>query len=396
MGGTQMVGTVRAECKIGIGTWLINSADDPHTELILLEAHHSTDILGDSCRVAIYAPSARNKSLLDEAAGAAMEMAGGVLGLNDGSAEKAFSIQVRGNAINPGDPVTIELAVGDRSNKVITADVQSITSSFRQTVITGTTGKQKLANTRLNQIYENRTMFQIVKDLASQAEAEMGDVATGSTYAYFVVHESKSLLRHIRELAIRDGLDLYFDTENKLTLKAFEKSSADHTFHYGIDILDLQLWKHQPTSNHLMVYGESPSSNQGSSTWHWLAKDLKPFRSEVGMGAHLLGISDSAVRTKDAADSLAKAKFGAMKDQASVGRIKILGNPMVKLGDAIEIADAPKPELNGLFKVVSVRHRYSKHDGFVTVVEFTGQGGAAAAEGLLGQAVGQLAGALGL
>lgn len=391
-----MASAFKTHCKVTIGGWSIDSSSDPRTEFASLDLNLIMNDFVDDCQVAVYAPPAPKKSLLEEAAAAAMDMAGGALGLNGGSEKKAFSIQVRGNAINPGDPMTIELAVGDRSKKVMTAAVQSIHSSFGQTVIGGTTGKQKLANTRLNQVYENRSLLQIVKDLASQADFETGDIATGSTYSYFVVHESKSLLRHIQELAIRDGLDLYFDTENKLALKKFEKSSADHTFHYGIDILDLQLRKHQPTSNHLMVYGESPSSNQGSSTWHWLVKDLKSFRSEVGEGVQLLGLSDGAIRTKDAADSLAKAKFGAMKDQATAGRLKILGNPMVKLGDAIEIAGAPKPELNGLLRVVSVRHRYSKHDGFVTIVGFTGQGGAAAAEGLLGQAIGQLAGALGL
>ncbi len=386
----------RVHYNLTIAGWTISSADDPRTELISLETYSSLQTRIDHCRIAVYAPPAPKKSLLEEAAGAAMDMAGGALGISGGSEKKAFSIQVRGNEINPGGPMTIELAVGDRSNKVITAEVLSINSSVGQTVIGGTTGKQKLANTRLNQIYENRTLLQIVKDLASQADVETGNIATGSTYAYFVVHESKSLLRYIQELAIRDGLDLYFDTENKLTLKAFEKSSADHTFHYGIDILDLQLRKHQPTTSRVVVYGESPSSNQGPGTWHWLAKDLKPFRSEVGKGTHSLGISDSAIRTKDAADSLAKAKFGAINDHATDGRLKILGNPMVTLGDAIEIARAPKPELNGLFKVVSVRHRYSEHDGFVTIVGFSGQGGAAAAEGMLGQAIGQLAGALGL
>lgn len=382
--------------KLSIASWSVDSASDARTEFAALDVNLTMNTPNDYCRISVYAPPVLKKSLLEEAAGAAMDMFGGALGLNGGSEKKAFSTQVRGNAINPGDPMTIELAVGDRSNKVMKAEVQSINTSIGQTVISGTTGKQKLANTRLNQIYENRSLLQIVKDLASQADVETGDIATGSTYSYFVVHESKSLLRHTQELAIRDGLDLYFDTENKLTLKAFEKSSADHTFHYGIDILDLQLRKHQPTSNHLMVYGESPSSNQGPSTWHWLAKDLMPFRSEVGKGMQSLGFSDGAIRTKDAADSLAKAKFGAMKDHATAGHLMILGNPMVKLGDAIQIADAPKPELNGLFKVVSVRHRYSKHDGFVTIVGFTGQGGAAAAGGLLGQAIGQLAGALGL
>jgi hypothetical protein len=211
-----------------------------------------------------------------------------------------------------------------------------------------------------------------------------------------VVHESKNLLTHIRELAAREGMDVYFDEENKLTVQKFNKSNADHTFYFGIDILDLQLSNHQPSSDHLLVYGESPASNQGSDSWHWLAKDLKPFRCDLGSGNKRLAISDSAIRTKDGAESLAKSKLGAIKDQSTDGRLKLLGNPTVKLGDAFEIKESPKPELNGLFKVIAVRHRYNKQEGFITFVEFSGQGGAKEADGMLGQAVGALAGAIGL
>ena len=377
--------------SLTIGKWSVNSADDPRTEFITLELNHSINSDVDYCHISVYAPPVPQPSLLEQAIGAAAS----ALGFG-GEEEESFSVQVRGNAIKLGDQLTVELTAGDRSGKVMTADVQSIASSFGQTKITGTTGKQKLANARLNQIYENQTLSQIVKDLASQVGAATGEVETGSTYSYFVVHESKSLLSQIRELSMRDGLDVYFDIDNKLTLKKFNKSSADHTFNYGIDILDLQLLNRQPTSDHIPVYGESPASNQGTDTWHWLVKDLSPFRSEVGQGPKTLAIQDSAVRTKDAADGLAVSKFGAIKDHSALGRLKILGNPLVKLGDAIEIKNSPKPELNGLFKVTSVRHVLNKRDGYLTFIAFSGQGGAAKAGDLVGQVVGQLGGVLGL
>ena len=73
-----------------------------------------------------------------------------------------------------------------------------------------------------------------------------------------------------------------------------------------------------------------------------------------------------------------------------------MGNPAVKLGEAIEIKSASKPELNGVFKVTSVRHIYNKREGYITLVGFSGKGGAQAAGGLLGQLAGALAGAVGL
>ena len=373
--------------KLTVAGWSVDSANDPKTELLSLETRLAMNSSHDFVRVVVYAPPAPQPGLLEQAIGAATE----ALGLGGGG-EDAFSVQVRGNPIKHGDSLTVELTSGDRSGKVITAEVQSIESTLGQTTIVGSTGKRKIATSRLSQVYENQSLDQIVRDFASQASVSVGDVGSGSSYSYFVADESRNLLRQIGELASRDGMDVYFDADNKLTLKKFEKTSADHTLYFGIDILDLRLMNTQPPADHLLVYGESPSSNQGSDTWHWFAKDLSSFRSELGQGLRTFAVQDGALKTKDAADSLATSRLGALKDQASRGVVKVLGNPALKLGDAIEIKNVAKPELNGLFKITSVRHVFNKRDGYVTCAEFSGQGGAAAAGGMMGQ----LAGAIGL
>ena len=376
----------RISYKLTVGGWSVDSANDPKTELLSLETRLAMNSSHDFARVVVYAPPAPQPGLLDQAVGAATE----ALGLGGG--EDSFSVQVRGNPIKHGDVLTVELAAGDRSGKTITTEVQSIESSLGQTIIVGSTGKRKIATSRISQVYENQSLDQIVRDLASQAQIDTGDVASGSTYSYFVCDHSRNLLRQLVELARREGLDVYFDPDNKLTLRKFEKTSANHTLYYGIDILDLHLTNTHPPGDRLLVYGESPSSNQGSDTWHWFAKDLSSFQGELGEGVRTFAVQDSALRTKDAADSLATSRLGALKDQASHGRLKVLGNPALKLGDAIELKNVPKPELNGLFKITGVRHLFNKGQGFLTWVDFTGQGGAAAAGGMLGQ----LAGAIGL
>ena len=377
--------------KITIGGWSINSADSPQTELTELMISYFLKTPNCICQITVYAPSPQQPSLLDQA----VTEATSALGLGDSNGEESFSIQVRGNNIKPDDPITIELTSGNKSGKIMTAEVNSICSTLGQTTISGTTGMQKLVSNRLNQIYENQSLKQIISDLASQVGVSTGEIEEGSTYPYFVVNETKNVFAHIKELAMRDGMDFYFNTDNKLTLQKFTKSSADHTFYYGIDVLDLQLKQHKPNNNLVRVYGESPASNQGTDTAHWLVKDISPFKSEVGDGSSVLALQDGAVRTKDAADQLAIAKLGAIKDQSSYGQLKLIGNSTVKLADAIEIKNVPKPELNGLFKVTSLRHELSKQTGYVTYVGFTGQGGSEAAGGLLG-AVGDLAGAIGL
>jgi hypothetical protein len=385
---------IKVDYKVSISGWSVDSSQDPKTELVELETFTSMDSPVSGCRIAVYAPPAPQPSLLQQAVGAATSALG--LGGGGGGADQGFSIQVRGQKVKFDDDISIELTAGDSSGPVMKAGVQSIRSSFGLTHITGTTGMQKLACTRVNQVYSNQTLGQIVNDLAGQAGVDTGNIEDGSTYPSFVVHESRSVLSHIRQLASLEGMDVYFDSSNQLNVATFQKASADHTFYFGIDILDLDLLHVDAPAAHVMVYGESPSSNQGSDSWPWLVKDLSPFRGEAGDGVRLLTLGDRALRTKDGADLAAKSKLGTITDHAAQGRLQLMGNPEVALGDAFEVKNAKQPELNGLFKVTSVRHIYSKSRGYLTEVGFSGQGGAQQAGGLLGQALGQLAGAVGL
>lgn len=373
--------------QLSVGQWSVNSADDARTEFLALETLLAMNAPDDVCRVTLYAPPAPQPGLLEQAVGAAAN----ALGFGGGETEaKAFSVQVRGNDIKHGDALTLELTCGNRSGKIITGEVQLVESSLDVLRLVGRTGSQKLANTRLNQTYENQSLNQIVRNLAQQAGVDTGQVENGRTYAYLVIHDAKTLWQHICELAQRDGFDVYFDEENRLSVQKFSKTSPEHTFYYGIDLLDLRLTNHDPTTAHVRVSGESPASNQGTTTWHWLVKDPSSFQSDAGDGDKLLALQDGALRTKDAAETLAKVKLGIIKDQSSKGKLKLVGYPQVRLGDAIEIKNAPKPELNGLFKVTSIRHVVSKQTGFVTYVGFTGSGGAQEAGDLLGQLAGEL------
>lgn len=384
---------IKVDYKLSIAGWSVDSSQDPKTELVEVETFASMESPVNGCRVAVYAPPAPKPSLLEQAAGAAASE----IGLGGGAAsDSGFSVQVRGQKVKFGDQITIELTAGDASATVMTATVQSVRSSFGLTQINGTTGMQQLATTRLNQIYSNQTLNQIVGDLANQAGSSAGTIDNGATYPYFVVHESRSVLSHVRELASLEGMDVYFDTSNQLNVTMFRKSNADHTFYFGIDILDLELDTVDGPIKHVVTYGESPSSNQGSDTWPWLVKDLSPFQGDTGDTARLLTLGDRALRTKDAADNYATAKLGTVKDHSSTGRLVLMGNPEVVLGDSFEIKGAKQAELNGVFKVTSVRHNVSKSQGYLTHIFFSGQGGAQQASSQLGQLAGMAAGALGL
>jgi hypothetical protein len=387
--------------KITAGNWSVSSADDPHTELLQLTTSVSLFAPADVGRLVVYAPAPPKPSLLQQVAAAATSAASSALGLGGGTGggDDAFSVDVRGQKIKLGDRLTVELSVDGASATVLTASIVGVDLALDHLTLTGRSDMHKLASARVNAVYENQTLGQIVRDLCGQLGVSTGEVDDGSTYAYVIVHESQSVLTCVRELARREGRDLYFDVNDRLTIKKFRKAAADHTLYYGIDLLDLHVQNLQPGADHVIASGESPSSREGADAWSWLVKDVSACEAEVGSGERTVMIRDGALRTRDAAGGAAVARLGALKDQAAIGRLTMLGKPSLMLGDAIELKNVPRSEMNGLFRVTGVRHTYGKRTGFVTRVAFSGQGGASKAESLPGQVAGMasaLAGGLGL
>jgi phage protein D len=384
---------MRVAYKLSVGGWSIDSAADPRTELLEADVSLRLNSPGDRCELILFAPPPPAPDLQGQAIAAASSLVG--LG-GVAAAPPAPSVPVRGVDFKHGDAVGLELAADDVSAAVVTASVQSFESSPTTLSIVARTGVQKLADARLDQVYENQTTASIVRDVAAQAGVTAGDVGGDRTWPYVVVDRSRSALRHLEELASREGADLYFDAGDRLCLKAFTKTAADHTLHYGIDLLALSVRREAKSAERVEVYGESPASQRGTSAWPWLVKDLAPLGGSVGSGVKLRARSDAALRTKDAADGRAAALLGGAGDGALRGQLLLLGRPDIALADAVEVKSAPQKELNGLYKVTGVRHRLGKATGFVTVLAVSGQGGAAQAGGLLGELGGALAGALGL
>lgn len=340
--------------NLSIGSWSADSSSDPHTEVVSIETASALGAAATRCRITLYAEPSNGRQL----------------------------------SFKQGDPITVELTSGDVTETVMTAAVKQVRSTLGTMVVTGRGTLEALATARVNSVYSNQTAQQIANDLASQAGADVGDMDTGDTYPYVVAHSSRSTLDVLRQIAGVEGMDLYTDAEGKLTMKRFTKQSADHTFRYGVDILDARLEEREPTSVHAIVVGESPASTQGNDAWYYLAKDASAVLGDSGSGVQLLARHDGAVRTKAAAKRLADATVAGIAAYTTTGRIAVVGAPRVKLGDAIAITDAPAQSLNATFKVTVVRHRFAKRSGLVTIIDFCAlpgaPGGAPSASGVGG------------
>jgi phage protein D len=117
---------------------------------------------------------------------------------------------------------------------------------------------------------------------------------------------------------------------------------------------------------------ESPASTLGDDTASWLIKDPSPHQGAAGSGPIALPLNDPLLRTKDAADTAAGARLYFSQRDAVTGRVELMGNPKVKLGDAVALEGVPKAGVDGTYQVMAVRHCLEKKRGFRTLVALGG------------------------
>jgi phage protein D len=257
----------------------------------------------------------------------------------------------------------------DEAVTVFSAVIDQVASSLHGfSRISAVNGGAALAGLRINQSYEQQTAGDIVNDLAGQAGVDTDTVESGVELPFYVIDDRWNAYQHIARLAGQSGFCAYFTVDNGLYFGPLAEGSTLQTFHYGEDILALQV---QTTGapDGIVVVGQGAAGSQGEEAWAWLVKDPSPVRAEAGQGAVQAVLSDAALRSAEAVRSAADGRSAAIGAAAVTGRIAVPGAPRITVGGTIEIVDVPQAEANGACLVQRVRHRFSKRDGYLTILD---------------------------
>ena len=218
--------------------------------------------------------------------------------------------------------------------------------------------------------------------MASEAEVETATVEDGIDLPVYLADSGSSFYDHAEGLARRNGFDLYTDEEGALVFARFAVTSADHTFRYGEQIIDVSVERGSPLEG-ASVVPESPASSLGGDTASWFVKDPSPHRADAGGGAARLILSDPLLKTKEAATSTADALLYFSQRAAVSGHVSVMGYAKVKLGEAVALEGVPDAGVDGLYQVMSVSHRLDRRQGFRTVVGLGGMSSSGILGGLL-------------
>ncbi len=264
-----------------------------------------------------------------------------------------------------GDDVSITVGYENNLNEIFRGNIDTVEPDISTIRISGLNGMSKLLNKRVNQLYEKQLAGKIVEDVASKCSVSKEKIEDGIEFPMYAVDNTKTVYEYILNLGEMCGFDFYLTIENKLVFKKYEKKTT-HTYTYSKNIINHEIIRHIPQYESVDVYGESSSSFKGAETSHWLTKKNVAGKEGTGDG---MFVHDLSIRDTDSAKNVAKAKLSKIK-KTVYGRVKVLGNPDIKLGDAIKVVDMPAENMNGEFQVKSIHHKLNKNSGFTTEIEY--------------------------
>lgn len=264
-----------------------------------------------------------------------------------------------------------------------------------QAALTICNGGFRLAQMRTDQSFEQQSAGDIVQSLADLAEVETDTIDAGVDLPFYVVDGSLNLYQHIAQLAEKSGLLASISGEGKLNFKGTPAAPAEKTFNYGVDIVHLTLSRTTPPVDQVRLVGAGAAGSQGSDAWSWLIKDPQPVTASVGdsSSSRTRLLIDPSLRSSEGVQQASAGKLFFAKQQGVKAKLTVIGVAEIRAGSKIEIAGVPQAELNGTAIVESVRHHFSKDNGFVSEIKALLETGDSL-DSLLSSALGSLGGLL--
>jgi hypothetical protein len=264
------------------------------------------------------------------------------------------------------DEAVVELGYADGDEglvQVMKGRVDAVDATLEQVRVTAYGSATVLLRSFLEETFLDMSAGEIVSELADRAGVSRGAVEQGIEFPAYVIDGHRSFYHHMAELAALCGFDLYHDSDDELVFEAFGNGNTVHPLRYAAHILELEADRSTRVFPRVEAWGEGPGASAGADSWSWLTKDFEPRRGAAGTGEPISLLERSALRTAEAAQTAADAGHSRFTRRSLRGRLTALGNPAVKLGDAIRLEGLPDGELNGTYQVRSVRHRLNKAAG---------------------------------
>ena len=271
-------------------------------------------------------------------------------------------------AIKLGDTLTVHLGYEESLHLVFSGLVTTVNHSMQVICIEAMSAFYRLTSLHLNLHYEKRSAGDMLKDVVSLTQLTADTIETGLKFPYYLFDDSRHLWQQLYELAHYCGFDFYANQEDKVVLQKYSAKTT-HSVTYGENIIDCQSSLLAATVEGINTFGESPvGQGQSEEATTWFTKKLVAGKAGKN-NLYTQQMINPFLRNKDLATNVAKNVLARYQVKQR-GHIKLLGNPLIYLGDAIKPTKLPIPHQNGTFKVTSIQHQLNKKRGFISTIEW--------------------------
>lgn len=257
--------------------------------------------------------------------------------------------------IAPGEPVAVSLGY-DELRSVFTGSVAVARRTLTGAEVWALGSALALVRARVSAGYERRDAGSIVRDLAGRAGVGTGIVEPGAILPWYAVDAAQPAYEHARALADRFGFELYTDRLGRLMFHTPGTAGPRVGYAYSRDLLAADGLARAAVPDPV-VGGESPSSEGGEDTAHWLTT-----ANLTGGAAGGTLVLDPVARTQDLADRFAAGYAAVRRRSRRRIRIRVLGNAAAELGERTGVTGP----LAGDGYVRALRHEFGASSGWVT------------------------------
>jgi hypothetical protein len=262
--------------------------------------------------------------------------------------------------VAPGSRLSIALGPQGDEEDVWTGEVTAVAAGADGVVLDGLAGTVALSRHRVSQTFLDRSVADVVRDLAGDAGAEIDEVEGDIHLAAYAVDDRRPVWDHLADLARLFGADLGASPGGALRFVPAKAGAADWTLRYGADLVAWNGGAGKPPDAPA-VAAHGAASEAGAEQWHWLLRS--PTAAGAGSALRIPGV----VRTRDAATAAGRALAQRAARRAWCGRFELAGRPAVRPGDLIAVSGLPEGD-PGTLRVQAVTHRLDGHHGFRTTL----------------------------
>jgi hypothetical protein len=238
-----------------------------------------------------------------------------------------------------GADVAVALGYAGTEEAVFTGHVVSVHQRPWGVVLEALGAPARLAGVRVGRSYLQRDLSDIVEDLAGEAGVTVGDLDADLRLPAYHVDERRSAWSHVRSLARLAAAEITTAPDGALDVRRPRSGdSADHTLRHGADLLAWSAGTAATVAPRPDVVAHGAASSMGAQAWHVVLKEPD------GGAPDTFTLVPVAVRDTDAASTVAEWAARASVRQERTGRATAVGNPAIRAGHLVELADLPGAE----------------------------------------------------